>query len=133
MAATKSREEERYHAAINGLEKLVESIPNGSFTTSCVPFLDDDGDGLELDFDSNEEGNREEEDNIEDKGSRGGDGNSNPNRKKRRKRRCYKPKDGSAIHTYMNTTLVKVKNPHPSINFGTCWIPPPNPLSKSLG
>ena len=30
----------------------MESIPNGSFTTSCVPVPDDDGDGLELDFES---------------------------------------------------------------------------------
>ena len=74
--ATKAREEERYHAAINGLEKLVESIPNGSFTTSCVPFLDDDGDGLELDFDSDEEGNGEEGDggDYEGNGDNGGGG-----------------------------------------------------------
>ena len=71
----------------------MESIPNGSFTTSCVPVLDDDEDGLELDFDSDEEGNGEEGDDGDyegngggegdNEGNRGGDGNSN--RKKRKK------------------------------------------------
>ena len=109
------------------MEKNAETIPNGSFTT-CIPVFADDEDGLELDFDSDEEGDG---DNGNDGGDGGGDGNSN--RKKRKKRRCYKPKIGSAIHTYMDCILIKVKTRHPSINVRTCWIPPPNPLSKTLG
>lgn len=79
----------------------MESVPNGLFTTTCVPILDDDEDGLQLDFDSSEEGDREERDSIEKEGIRGGDGNSNSNHEKRGKRQCYKPKDGSEIHTYV--------------------------------
>ena len=109
-AATKAaQEEEHYKAAIGCMEKFVESIPNGSFTT-CIPVLADDEDGLELDFDSDEEGDG---DNGDDGGDGGGDGNSN--HKKRKKRRCYKPKIGSAIHTYMDCILIKVKTRHPSI------------------
>ena len=50
----------------------MESIPNGSFTTSCVPVPDDDGDGLELDFDSDEEGNGEEGNDGDCEGNGGG-------------------------------------------------------------
>ena len=92
------------------------SVPNGSFT-STVPTVDDDDEGLDLDVDSDDEGGEGEEDSAPAK----------------RKRRCYIPKSNSAICSYLADILVKAKNKHPSIDFGTCWIPPRNPLRRSLG
>ncbi|EJK46131.1 hypothetical protein THAOC_35219 [Thalassiosira oceanica] len=73
--------------------------------------------GLDLDVDSDDEGGEDEEDGASAK----------------RKRRCYKPKSNSAIRSYLEDILVKVKNRHVSIDYGTCWVPPRNPLRRSLG
>ena len=113
-AATKAAQEEDHcKAAIGCMEEFVESIPNGLFTT-CIPVLADNEDGLELDFGSDKVGDG---DNGHDGGNRGGDGNLNP--KKRKKRRCYKPKIGSAIHTFMDCILIKVNKSTIAYFFGT--------------
>ena len=122
-----AQEEEEYRAAISGLETFVASVPNGSFEVN-IPAIDDDKDGLEFDYDSDESGDDEDDGGS---GSHGGVNSLNTNKTK--KQRCYKPKVGSAIHTYMDNIITKVKNRHVTINFGTCWIPPPNPLCESLG
>ena len=115
-AAKASEEKKRYDRAIEKIEHYVASFPNGSFTAT-IPELDDDDEGLDLDVDSDDEG--------------GEDGEDGPSAK--RKRRCYKPKSNSAIRSYLDEILVKVKNRHMSIDYGTCWIPPRNPLRRSLG
>lgn len=61
------------------------SVPNRSFIT-CTPVLNKNEDGLNLDFDSDNEGVcREDNDKGDNRGC------SSPNTKKRKKHRQFKP------------------------------------------
>ena len=55
--------------------------------------------------------------------------------RKKKKRRCYKPTVGSTIHAYMKDMCCRVRQNDPSLRLadGHYWVPPVNPISKTLG